>query len=116
MFLFNYRLSIVIAFVSIFSVKMLISATPIFVCIDKDTMKSVIMQLEQEHPSDGDVKDSLKLIDSKLIHQYAYDAYIPVLQDFGVKNCYIDHFKRYVNSFYPSIPTPPPNFSYALQS
>lgn len=70
------------------------------------------MQLEQEHSSEGDsTKDSLKLIDYKLISvNYTY-PYIPLLQDFGIKNCYIDHFKRYVDPYHPSVPTPPPNLS-----
>jgi hypothetical protein len=108
----KYRLHIVMAFISIFTIKMLISAAPVFICIDKDTIKSVILQLEQEHGSEGDsAKDVLKLNDFKhyyLNHNYTY---VPLLLDFGIRNCYIDHFKRYVNPYHPSVPTPPPNLS-----
>lgn len=110
MFLYQYRLSIVIAFISIFTLKMVISAAPVFACIDKDTIKSVIMQLEQEHHSEGDSsKDCLKLIDYKIIDFKYHYVYVPLLQEFGIKNCYIDHFKRYVNPYHPLVPTPPPD-------
>lgn len=117
MFKYKYRLHIVMAFLSIFSVKMMISAAPFFVEMDKDTMKSIIMQLEQEHHSESDLtKDSLKLIDYKLSHQNGHEPYIPLLQNFGIKNDFIDHFKRYVDPYHPSVPTPPPNSAAYLQS
>jgi len=113
MFLYKYRLHIVVAFLSIFTMKMLISAAPVFVGhIDKKTIKSVIMQLEQEHSAEGDsCKDLLKLLDYKSVYLHYHFIYIPLLQEFGIKNCYIDHFKRYVDPYHPSVPTPPPNFS-----
>ena len=112
MFLRKYQLIIVIAFISIFSAKMIISAAPVFICyMDKATIKSVILQLEQEH-SEGDCgKDLLKFIDHKLINQHHSYTYVPVLQDSGIKNSFIDHFKRYVDPYHPSVPTPPPNLS-----
>lgn len=113
MFLRKYRLSIVIAFMSIFTLKMVISAAPVFYTeFDKDTIKSVILQLEQEHHSDNDSgKDLLKFIDYKPIDLHYNYTYTPLLQGFGIKNCYIDHIKRYINPFHPSVPTPPPNLS-----
>lgn len=109
---YKYRLHIVIAFISIFTVKMVISAAPVFVGhIDKNTIKSVILQLEQEHSSDGDSgKSLLKFIDYKPIDFHNTYTYVPLLIDFGIRNCYIDHFKRYVDPYHPSVPTPPPNF------
>jgi len=112
MFIRKYRLSIVIAFLGIFFVKMVISGAPVFFGkIDKDVMKSVIMQLELEHESDGDSgKVTVKYIDYKF--NFHFDPlYVPLVYHFNIKNCFIDHFKRYVNPYHPSVPTPPPNFS-----
>ncbi|KIO78450.1 hypothetical protein TH53_03915 [Pedobacter lusitanus] len=109
---YKYRLHIVIAFISIFTVKMIISAAPVFVGhMDKNVIKTVILQLEQEHSSDCDSgKSLLKFIDYKPIDFHNTYTYVPLLVDFGIRNCYIDHFKRYVDPYHPSVPTPPPNF------
>jgi len=68
------------------------------------------MQLEQEHAEGDSFKDLLKFTDSKLISLNYCDIYIPLIQSFGIKNSFIDHFKRYVDPYHPSVPTPPPNF------
>lgn len=111
MFLRKYRVLIVIAFLGIFSAKMVISGAPVFFMhIDKEMMNAVIMQIEQ-HSTDGDSgKNSLKYSDYKLIDFYQVDTYITILNHFGISNSFIDHFKRHVDSYYPSVPTPPPNF------
>ena len=110
MFVRKYRLLLVIAFLGIFFAKMLISGAPVFFAtLDKDMMKSVIMQLEMEHESDGDsTKVVLKYVDSK--YNFHYDPlYAPLLFHFNINNDFIDHNKRYVNPYHPSVPTPPPN-------
>lgn len=111
MFLRKYSLLIVIAFLSIFSIKMIISGAPVFFShIDKHIMNSVIMQIEQEHTSDSDSgKTGLKYTDYKLIEFHQIDTYVTILVHFGINNSFIDHSKRYVNPYYPSVPTPPPN-------
>lgn len=110
MFLRKYLLLIVISFLSIFSAKMIISAAPVFISsIDKATIKSVIMQLEQEHSEGDSCKDLLKCADFKLLHLPYSDIYVPLIQSFGISNSFIDHFKRYVDPYHPSVPTPPPN-------
>ena len=110
MFIRKYRLLIVIAFLGIFFVKMMISGAPVFFAkIDKDVMKSVIMQLELEHECDGDSgKVTVKYVDYKF--NFNFDPlYVPLVYHFNIKNSLIDHFKRYVNPYHPSVPTPPPN-------
>jgi hypothetical protein len=110
MFLRKYLILIVISFLSIFSAKMIISAAPVFIChIDKATIKSVIMQLEQEHSEGDSSKDLLKFSEFKVLHLPYQDIYIPLIQSFGISNSFIDHFKRYVDPYHPSVPTPPPN-------
>ncbi len=112
MFVRKYRLLLVITFLGIFFVKMVISGAPVFFAqLDKNMMKSVIMQLELEHECDGDsTKIILKYVDSKF--NFHFDPlYVPVLYHFSIKNDFIDHFKRYVDPYHPSVPTPPPNFS-----
>nr|WP_121269344.1 hypothetical protein [Pedobacter schmidteae] len=111
MFLRKYRLLIIITFMGIFSAKMIISGAPVFFNhIDKEIMNSVIMQIEAEHSSDGDTgKAKLKLFDFKIDmhHDYGFAA---ILNHFGVKSSFLDHFKRYFDPFHPSVPTPPPNY------
>lgn len=111
MFLRKYRLHIIIAFLGIFSIKMVISGAPVFFDhIDKDIMRSVIMQIEVEHSADGEAgKAKLKLSEYKIEMYYDY-SFSAVLSHFGINNSFIDHFKRYVDPFHPSVPTPPPNY------
>lgn len=113
MLLRKYRLAIIIAFIGIFTAKMIISVAPVFISdLDRETINAVILQLEQEHDSEGDSgKSILKYIDYKPIDFHYLYTYIPLLQIFGVKNSFIDHFKRYVDPYHPSVPTPPPNLS-----
>lgn len=108
----KYSLFIVIAFMSIFSAKMVISAAPVFFAhFDKDHINNVIMQVELEHGADGDSGKTLKFVEFKLINHHASDAFLPLRYHFYINNSYIEHFKRYVNPFHPSVPTPPPNLA-----
>ena len=109
MLLYRYRIIIVAAFMTIFAAKMVVSAAPLFMCMDKCSIKPMILDLEQEHGSEGDSKNLLKYTDYRYtdIH-YSY-IYVPVSLEHGIRNCYIDHSKRYVNPYHPSVPTPPPN-------
>jgi len=103
MFFRKYRLVIVIAFIGIFLSKMAISAV---------SVKSVVLQLEQEHGTEDDAgKDLLKFTDYKLIDLHYNYTYTPIIHGFSIRNCYLDHFKRYVDPYHPSVPTPPPNLS-----
>lgn len=109
MLLYKYRFYIITFFISIFIMKMVISAMPLIICMDKSHEKSYSIDPEQEHPSEEGSKDLLKYPDYKAscVH-YSY-VFIPLLREFGIRNCYIDHSKRYVNPYHPSVPTPPPN-------
>jgi len=111
MLLKKYRLHIVIAFLGIFFAKMLISGAPVFFShIDKQIMNSVIMQIEAEHSADGETgKSKLKLCDYKVDFHYNY-APLSVLDLYGLTNSFLDHSKRHVDPFHPSVPTPPPNW------
>lgn len=112
MFLRKYCFTIVALFMIIFSAKMIISGAPVFFAsMDKSLMRAVIMQLEQENNSDETTKDHVKFSDHKLIlHRYDL-TYIPLLTLSGIKNAFIDHSRRYVDPYHPSVPTPPPNRS-----
>ena len=111
MFLRKYRLLIVFAFMGIFIVKMGISGAPVFFTqLDKGLMNSVIMQLEEENSGDDATKGHVKFADHKLmIHHFDFE-YVPLLISSGIRNSFIDHFRRYVDPYHPSVPTPPPNF------
>ncbi len=110
MFLRKYYFLIVILFLSIFSTKMAISGAPVFFAhIDKDIMISVIMQIEQEHSTDGEGKTGLKFIEYKLVDFYHSHVYTSLIGEVSASKSFIEHFKRYVSPYYPSVPTPPPN-------
>ncbi|MET1056802.1 MAG: hypothetical protein ABWY16_15945 [Pedobacter sp.] len=109
--LYSYRLSIFIFFMTIFALKMVVSAVPVFLCHDNYSYKSIVLDLEEEHDSQGDVKDMLKCTDCRTTDFHYGDVYIPSIQEIGIKNCFIDHSKRYVNHYYSSVPTPPPNYA-----
>ena len=112
MFLRRYLILIVITFMGIFTAKMVISGAAVFFAhVDKNLINAVIMQLESENSSDDTSKSSVKFGDQKLMFQ-RYDLnYLPLLIAQGIKNSFIDHSRRYVDPYHPSVPTPPPNFS-----
>lgn len=112
MFLRKYRLLIIITFLGIFCAKMIISGAPvIFSEIHKESIKSVIMQIEVEHSADGDSgKAKVNLCcDYKMIDHHYTLNFAAILSHFGISTSYVDHFKRHVDPFHPSVPTPPPN-------
>lgn len=111
MFKKKYQLYVVISFLSIFCAKMLISAAPVFLKhMDKELISSVIMQVELEHGTDGESGKIVKYVDYKII-THNYITYVPVVYDFMLNNKFLNHSKRYVDPYHPSVPTPPPNFS-----
>jgi hypothetical protein len=112
MLLRKYRVLIVIAFMGIFSAKMVISGAPVFFAhLDKSLMNAVIMQLEVENHGDDASKGNVKFSDHKLMIHYYDLTYVPLLINLGITNSFIDHSRRYVDPYHPSVPTPPPNFS-----
>jgi len=97
---------------SIFGSKMIISGAPVFLShFDDEFMVSVILQLENENTSDDKGKSNAKFVECKLVLQ-KYDLnYVHLDLDCGVPNSFIEHSRRYVDPYHPSVPTPPPNFS-----
>lgn len=92
--------------------KMVISAAPIFYSnLDKGLMNAVIMQLEQENSEDGTSKGNVKFADHKLMFEHFELRCEPYIVKIGIVNSFIDHSRRYVDPYHPSVPTPPPNFS-----
>jgi hypothetical protein len=107
----KYQFFAAIIFLSVFCAKMLISAAPVFLQkVDKELVNSVIMQVELEHGSDSETGKTIKYVDFKIIN-HTYHSYMPVVYDFMLTNSFLNHSKRYVNPYHPSVPTPPPNFS-----
>lgn len=112
MWLRKYRVLIVIAFMGIFTSKMVISGAPVFFAhLDKCLMNAVIMQLEAENHGDDTAKGSVKFADHKLMFHRFDLTYVPLEIDYGVTSSFIEHSRRYVDPYHPSVPTPPPNFS-----
>ena len=109
----KYRVLIVIAFLGIFSAKMMIAGAPVFfVQFNKQLMNAVIMQIELEHEGGKDAaKDTAKFTDFKLIElNHPIFSYEFSSSHFFLKSSFIEHFKRYVDPYHPTVPTPPPNF------
>lgn len=109
MLLTKYRLHVVIVLFGIFTAKLLLSAMPACIGMNKLSLKSFLPELEQEHSAEGEAKDLLKQIDYKIAELHHHYIHIPLLQEYGIANSFIDHSKRYVNPYHPSVPTPPPN-------
>ena len=108
----KYRILLVILFMGIFSAKMVISGAPVFFAhLDRSLMNAVIMQLEQENHGDEGAKDNVKFADHKLMFQRFDLQAIPLMVSIGITNSFVDHSRRYVDPYHPSVPTPPPNFS-----
>ncbi|WP_231464056.1 MULTISPECIES: hypothetical protein [unclassified Pedobacter] len=113
MFLRKYKYIIVATFMLIFIAKMGISGAPVFyTCIDREIMKAVIMQIELEHAGGKDTsKETAKFTDFKLVElNHPILSYEFSSSHFFLKSSFIEHYKRYVEPFHPTVPTPPPNF------
>lgn len=96
----------------IFMIKMLISASPMFVdVLDKGTVLQVVMQLEIELGSNTNSNnEDLHEHGVKIFKPDAIDfiSYNPLLEDL-VKIRRIEKNDKLIHSFHPEVPTPPPN-------
>ncbi|MGY3053157.1 putative membrane protein [Pedobacter sp. UYEF25] len=109
----KYKYSIVGIFLFVFMAKMVISGAPVFFAsADKAIMNAVIMQIEVTHGPGDDAKDGLKFTDFKLLEV------IQPIPNFSFFYSFIELKKnelrsgnRIVNSYHPTVATPPPNFS-----
>jgi hypothetical protein len=94
-------------------VKIVISIAPLVYSIDKETVNAAILQLElesitKEHQADHS-KDISKLLKygSELNHIYEF-CINPIHTNKNQK--YFVKPRNYINSFFPSVLTPPPNY------
>jgi hypothetical protein len=91
-------------------VKILVSVAPLFLSLEKKEVAAVIVQLELDNEGKDDCNDTkdLKVIKKGVefiqIHQFGLTTFLP-FDDIDY------HFisKEYIKSFFPSVPTPPPN-------
>ncbi|WP_069659195.1 hypothetical protein [Arcticibacter eurypsychrophilus] len=96
-----------IFFLSIFLSKMVISIAPLIIAhLDSKSVNSVIMQLEIEHPKSVDVKDSA-IKEFLNLHTLSITPLNPLLILMPV--IVISDHDKHIRSFYPVVPTPPPN-------
>lgn len=68
------------------------------------------MQIEEETKGKSS-KDKSTFLDQKLIFIRSEEVYSSINYRISALNSFIEHFRRYIDPFYPSVPTPPPNFS-----
>ena len=96
---------------TIFMVKMLISATPMFVNIlDQGTILQVVLQLEIENTAKGNnTSEDLHEGAAKLFTTTSdYLLFCPVTENLGKERHYLKN-ERLFSLFHPSVPPPPPN-------
>jgi hypothetical protein len=91
-------------FLFIFAMKMAISVAPVLIeNMDERSLYSVIMQLEIEHESKRSSEGKWEEVQS--LHQFRFSQ--PALEVlYRGASCFENNP---VQSFYPSVPTPPPN-------
>lgn len=85
---------------------MVLSIAPVFVEIDRSTVNAVILQLELENETHETTKDTKSFKKSEVNDLYEM-CLLPIEMDVKVK--YHIKPRNYVASFFPSVPTPPPN-------
>ncbi|HLS93964.1 hypothetical protein [Sphingobacterium allocomposti] len=97
---------------AIFVVKMLISATPMFVdVLDKGTVLQVVLQVEIENTAKGNSPaEDLHEAGSKFFSTTSSDylSFCPVVENLGKQAHYLKN-ERLIQAYHPSVPTPPPN-------
>ncbi len=96
-------------FLGIFMMKMLISATPLFLSwTDRSALNAVIMQLEIEDSAEKSaekVKTSVAKDYCSDILSFTFLSPMQHLEDVSLPV----HDDEHVTTFYPAVPTPPPN-------
>lgn len=98
-------------FLAIFFAKMAISIGPIYANFyDSEHVMAVILQLEIENNSDkANTNDSNMEKFAKEFTTYIdWNIFLTPLQHLFIKK-YITDEDTHIKSFYPSVPTPPPN-------
>lgn len=97
---------------AIFLMKMIISATPMFVdVLDKGTILQVVLQLEIENTSKAstaceDVHETGSKFFSASSSDYLF--FCPLMENSGKQQHYLRN-EKLIQAFHPSVPTPPPN-------
>ena len=96
----------------VFFMKMLISATPMFVnVLDKGTILQVVLQIEVENNiNNSSSSEDLHEHGIKIFQPDSIDfmALNPSVEDIGKQKNYLRNEKS-ICSYHPSVPTPPPN-------
>ena len=112
MFTKPYRLLVTKICFTVFLLKMLISATPIFVnVIDKGTILMVVLQLEIEITGSGNnLSEDLHESGSKFFYSthYEYAHLSENGENYGRVRHYLKNDRNFMG-FHPTVPTPPPN-------
>lgn len=97
---------------AIFVMKMLISATPMFVdVLDKGTILQVVLQLEIENTANGnsvceDIHETSAKYFNTALSDYLF--FCSLAENSGKQTHYLKN-ERLIQAFHPSVPTPPPN-------
>ena len=97
-------------FFAIFIVKMLIPVAPLFLSFEKKEVVAAIVQLELDNEGKDDSNDTKDLksfkkgVEFVQIHPFGLTPFL-IIDDTDYHFISKDYFK----SFFPSVPTPPPN-------
>ena len=98
-------------FIAIFIAKMCISTAPVFFDLDKKVVNAAIMQLELESEAkenNTDTKNVNNILKKGVdfINVYNFDVNL-LLEIDDVDYHFVS--KKYIKTFFPRVPTPPPN-------
>ncbi|MGO1243519.1 MAG: hypothetical protein ACTJHT_03765 [Sphingobacterium sp.] len=97
---------------AVFFIKMVISATPMFVNIlDQGTILQVVLQLEIENTAKGNYpSEDLHEGGTKFFgaNNTEFFAFGPAIENLGEQRHYLKN-ERLIAAFHPTVPTPPPN-------
>lgn len=98
-------------FISVFITKMIISTAPLILNLDKKVVNAVIMQLELENDTKegaSDAKDINNILKKGTEFFHVYDlVVVPSLRVDDIDYHYVS--KKYIKTYFPRVPTPPPN-------
>lgn len=112
MFTKSYRLLVTKICFTVFFLKMLISASPIFIdVIDKGTILMVVLQLEIEITSNGNALSEDSHESGSKFFNSSHNEYAHLMESAGNQGKIKHHLRNDRNfmGFHPTVPTPPPN-------
>ncbi len=96
-------------FMGVFLIKMAISVAPVFLYLDNQTVKAVILQLELETKGEKDTTDKDAFKEKKVFDDYDLHSVAFITFVVETKVLHNQENSLYKQVYHPVVPTPPPN-------